>query len=528
MKKAIKINLGGMVFHIDEDAYEKLKNYLDLIETHFGRKEGGKEVVSDIESRLAELFLSKLGDGRDVIVAADVEAVIQIMGDPLELAEDEEKEEFYRKTSRSSRQANRRLYRDPDNAVLGGVCSGLAAYFGIDPVVMRIIFFVLLIVGHGVTALVYLIMWIAIPKAVSISQKLEMKGEYVNISNIERSVREELNDVKANFDRMGRSENMNRTRNAIGEILNVFGKIVLIFIKVVLGIIGLSLIFAGIIILFSFLGLFFFKGEMLPFVITSGELAIIPELLSFVVSPGTLTIVLIALFLFITIPLVFLIYMGLKIIFRFRSKDKAIGLIAFIFWVMSIGTLITFAVFEGTKFSNRTPVETVTEIKLEKEKTVYLKLEDAQYPELQNILAFGEAKYKVYFDKEEKKIYGIPRLNIRKSSGEVIEFEVRKSVFGQNQKTSRSGSSEIDYKWRQDGNTIYLSPYFNAGTDGRWKFPEVKLYLRVPEGYNIIIEESLDEILHSVSNVSSHRIWSITGKVLEVKESGIHVVTNGD
>lgn len=527
MKQAIKINLGGMVFHIDEDAYEKLKTYLGLIEGHFSRREGGKEVISDIESRMAELFQSRLGSGREAIILSDVEEVIAVMGDPMELADEEEKDEYSRHSARASRHANRRLYRDPDNAILGGVCSGLAAYFGIDPVVMRIIAFVLLILGHGVTALVYLVMWIAIPKALTISQKLEMKGETVTVSNIERTIHEEMRDVKANFKKMSQSDGVRNTTNAIGEIFAVLGKIIMVFIKIILGIIGFALIFSGIIILLSFTGLFFFKGEMLPFGIFNGELAFVPEMLSFVVSPATVTIALIALFLFIAIPLIAIIYGGLKLIFNFRAKDKTIGLLAFLIWVVSLGTLFTLAAFEGSKFTNRTPVETVTEISAE-DKTIYLRTEPVDYPELTNIISIDDAKYRVYYNKEDNRIYGVPWLYIRKGKGDVAEFEVRKLAFGQNKKTARLNSADIEYLWRQEGNVIYLPSYFDSGSEGKWKFSEVSLYLRVPEGYKVVVEEGLEDILNSITNVSNRRLWSVPGKTLEVTESGIHVVSNGE
>ncbi len=523
MKKAIKINLGGMVFHIDEDAYEKLKHYLGLIEEHFSRKEGGKEVVSDIESRMAELFQAKLSDGREAIILSDVEEVIKVMGDPLELADEEEKEGYSRRSSRASRQANRRLYRNPDNAILGGVCSGLAAYFGIDPLVMRLIAFILLIFGHGVTALVYLVMWIAIPKALTISQKLEMKGETVTVSNIERTIHEEMRDVKANFKKMSQSEGAKNTRNALNEIFIVFGKILLFFVKFVLGVIGLAMIFAGIVILLTFSGLFFFKGELLHFGIMSGELAFIPELVSFVVSPAALTIVLIALFFFIAIPLIAIIYGGLKLIFGFRSNDRAVGLITFLIWILSLGTLVTLAAFEGSKFTTRTPVETVTEIS-SPDKTIYLRTKAVDYPELTSLISIDDAKYRVYYHKEDNKIYGVPRLNIRKGKSEQVEFEVRKQAFGQNRKTSRLSSADIEYLWTQEGNVIYLPSYFDSGSEGKWRFPEVKLYLYVPEGYEVVVEEGLEDILASVSNVSERRLWSIPGKKLKVTESGIHVV----
>jgi phage shock protein PspC (stress-responsive transcriptional regulator) len=195
MKKALKINLSGQIFHIDEDAYDKLKVYLDTISRHFSNAQESKEILSDIEARIAELFTEKINDGSQVISIKLVEEIIEIMGRPEEIVTDEEPVEDRSYRSRSQR----RLYRDPENAVIGGVCTGLGAYFNIDTAIVRIVFVVLAIMGVGFSIPLYLVLWIAVPKARTATEKLEMKGEEVNVSNIEKTVREEYESVKENL-----------------------------------------------------------------------------------------------------------------------------------------------------------------------------------------------------------------------------------------------------------------------------------------------------------------------------------------
>ncbi len=160
MKKTFTINISGTVFHIEEDAYEKLQGYLLKLKNHFGSDNEGREIVTDIENRIAELFMEKSKGESKVVVTEWVDEVIATMGTPEDFIQQEGNEEPITGTVKRKR----RLYRDIDNRVIGGVCSGLGAYFNLDPVVMRIIFVVLLL-ANGIGILAYLVLWIAVPKS---------------------------------------------------------------------------------------------------------------------------------------------------------------------------------------------------------------------------------------------------------------------------------------------------------------------------------------------------------------------------
>jgi phage shock protein PspC (stress-responsive transcriptional regulator) len=164
MKKTEKINISNIIFHIDEDAYVLLKEYMEQIKIYFGKQEEGKEIIIDIENRIAEILQSKRSDVKEVINIDDINEIIEILGKPEDFASsDKDNEEFvvHKKT--------KKLYRDSDNAVLGGVCSGIGAYLNVDPVIIRLLF-VLLLVFYGVTAIIYLILWLIVPPAQSIAQ----------------------------------------------------------------------------------------------------------------------------------------------------------------------------------------------------------------------------------------------------------------------------------------------------------------------------------------------------------------------
>ena len=193
MKKTLTINLAGLVFNIDEDAFYRLQDYLEDIKTYFSEEKEVDDIMRDIEIRIAELLGEKITPARQVVTLQDIEEIIRIMGEAHEFGDpDKEKKRTYYRTSA------KRVYRDPDNRVLGGVCGGLGAYMGIDPIIIRIIFIVIFF-GFGAGLLIYLILWIIIPEAKTTAQKLEMRGEPVNVSNIGGFVREEFENLKNNF-----------------------------------------------------------------------------------------------------------------------------------------------------------------------------------------------------------------------------------------------------------------------------------------------------------------------------------------
>jgi phage shock protein PspC (stress-responsive transcriptional regulator) len=260
MKKTFTINISGSVFHIDEDAYQKLQNYLQMLNGHFGSSEEGREILQDIETRIAELFNEKMeSDSKNVILESWVDEVIERMGKPEDFMEGEEEEETpgQEKAYTSTGKIKRRMYRDPEHRVLGGVCGGMGAYFGIDPVILRIITFVLIWITGGVIIPVYLLLWIAVPKARTTAQRLEMRGQEANVSNIEKSIKEEVSEVKDSYNKFRSSDSYNKGKESVSRFGDVIYSIMRVTLKVLVVIIGVFLI------LFGFLGLITFLTSMI-------------------------------------------------------------------------------------------------------------------------------------------------------------------------------------------------------------------------------------------------------------------------
>ncbi len=194
MKITVSINLGGYSFNIDEDAYAELKRYLKNLEFHFAGEESSSEILSDIETRMAELFRTKLTNYKQVINLDDVNQAISVLGSPEDISDNDgptARDKF-------ASPGYHRMYRDTDHRIIGGVCAGMGAYWDIDPIIIRVIFIALILAG-GLGALVYLILYIVLPEAKTTAQKIEMRGNPVNVHNIKESVKKEFENVRKNM-----------------------------------------------------------------------------------------------------------------------------------------------------------------------------------------------------------------------------------------------------------------------------------------------------------------------------------------
>ena len=258
MNKTININLGGFFFHIDEVAYQKLKRYLESISKSLSDDPQGKnEIIADIEARISELLSEKIKDARQVINEADIDNVIVIMGQPEDYAEADEDYNHSTYSNKRNSSNGKKLFRDGDDKFLGGVASGVAHYFSVDVIWIRLILLALLI--SGISPLIYIILWILLPEAKTTAEKLQMEGEPVNIDNIEKKIREEFNNVSEFASKASEkikdganefSEKMNQTfsgktkkNNGLQDFIDTLSKILLVFFKVIGKFFGVLILF---------------------------------------------------------------------------------------------------------------------------------------------------------------------------------------------------------------------------------------------------------------------------------------------
>ncbi len=191
MNKVFNINLGGYPFVIDHDAFDELEKYLTSLKNYFKADEGRDEIVSDIEARVAELFKDKL-KRRKIVSLKDVNEVIDTMGKPEQFEDEKHANSGNYAANKFDIRTGKRLYRDPESKILAGVCSGLSAYLGIeDPIWMRLVFAVA-VFGFGFSVIPYIILWAVVPEAKTSGDKLAMRGEAANVTNIANFIQENM------------------------------------------------------------------------------------------------------------------------------------------------------------------------------------------------------------------------------------------------------------------------------------------------------------------------------------------------
>ena len=356
MKKTLTVNLNNTVYHIDEDAYESLQEYLNLLRNHFSEEEGSDEILDDIEARIAELFKERLKFGMQIITLREVNEIVEIMGHPEDFdrdiaddtieeqthPENKQSDEKYEPntetaTNESQKKIRRRLFRDVENRILGGVSSGIGCYLNIDPVFVRILFIILTFFG-GTGIPIYMLLWICIPEARTAAQKLEMKGEPVTIENIKKTVKEEMDKAKENLNGIGRKTETFFTR--LGDLLivliqGVFKAVFLLF--------GGCLGFILLIILFS-IGVSMFSFLLGNFTITTYGMALPPEVMNILTGIEHPKAFLLSLMIVIGIPFYALLRLLLGRMFNWNPQSKAVTNIISIVWVIAFIALAVFSV----------------------------------------------------------------------------------------------------------------------------------------------------------------------------------------
>ena len=523
MKKAIKINLSGIIFHIDDDAYEKLKAYLDTISRHFSNKQESKEIIDDIETRIAELFQERITEENQVINLQIVNEVIDIMGNPEDIADSGEETEGKR-TFHDAYTTSKRLYRDPENSVIGGVCGGLGAYFNVDPVIFRLLFVIFFFAG-GASILVYVILWIVLPKAETAAQKLEMRGEKVNVSNLEKKIREEYDNVKdsvkENVSRARNSETYKRTERAASDFFEVLGKILLVFVKVILIIIGTSLVIAGIGILVGLITLPFVGIHVFPFESYNFSLG---DLLMPFTDPVSVTLLVIAVTLLVLIPIAAMIYGLIKLIFNLKSSNRGLGVGAMTLWIVSLLLIIGIVAFESSHYSDSGRDSFSQELLIGSD-TLVVAVNEAQeeYLDDESIFDLDEQWYLL---EDADAYYGRIDLDIERASGEEFVIEIEKESKGRSWERARENASNLNYNFRTSDNQLILDSYFSVDLENKWRFPRVEVILRVPEGKVVVLDRATRDILEGVRNIDRLSDWNMAGKTWRMTGEGLEKIAD--
>jgi phage shock protein PspC (stress-responsive transcriptional regulator) len=477
MNKTISINLGGFFFHIDEDAYQKLSRYFDAVKRSLA-PDGREEIMKDIESRIAELFQERIQNDKQVIGLVEIDAVIAIMGQPEDYKIDEETTNASSSNTFYSKNNVKKLYRDKENGIISGVASGFGHYLKIDPVWIRLLFVIIVVAGFGSPILIYLILMFIIPEAVTTSQKLEMKGEEITISNIERKVKEGIDDIADKIGSIDHQKIAENTKQGINKTGNALGKFFSIVFNVFTKLIG------GIIVLFSSVSLVLFCIASI-FMIFSTNM---PDnfLLNHVKTPIGLETPMwvqgiLVLFVF-GIPFFFLLILGLKLLV---NNLKSIGNIAkytlLATWIIAMGIAISLGVNEASQLAFEGKTVQKQELILNPTDTLLIKFKNNDFYS-KNV--HHETDFRITQDENNKEVIYSNNISIEimETDAPVAYLQVEKLAKGKSAEDARKRAEKIKYAFKIDGNVLQLDNYLVSAVENKFRGQEVRLYLYLPKG----------------------------------------------
>jgi phage shock protein PspC (stress-responsive transcriptional regulator) len=552
MNKTVNINLAGIFFHIDEDAYLKLQRYLEAIKRSFTDSQGRSEIISDIEARIAELFSERIQNEKQVVGVKLVDEVITIMGQPEDyLVDDEIFEDEPQSRQRHNSKPSKKLYRDTDNSYIGGVAAGLSHYLGIESIWTRLIWLLLAIGSGGTFIFIYLIFWALVPEAQTTAEKLTMTGDAVNISNIEKKIKDGIDTVSENlknvdfkkhgdklkegFDNV--SDNISDTVksvdfqkqgsrlksssqtffDSIGSILMFFLKVLAKFIGIILIIVGIGVLITLIVALFSvgLIDAIHFPGMDLFYVANAAN------------TPNWLISML--LFFAFAIPFFFVFYLGLKILV---NNLKSIGNIAKFtllgLWLMAIIGLVIIGVKQVAEHAIDAKVTTKKELNIKSSDTLnirstYLNQYNSNYYYSHN------RNFKIIQDDNGKSIVSSEiRYIVRSTTDSIASISIEKEATGSNYNTARERAENIDYSYTLSGNNLNLNDFLTTHVDNKFSEQEVLVIIYLPEGTIINTDRNFrkyynhltyyNDILHKIKKGNYYKILKDDVECLDCTE----------
>lgn len=578
MKKNISINISGIIFHIEEDGYEILRKYLDSINAYFSSFEDNNEILADIESRIAELFLSKLNEGKQVITKEDVKALIGTMGSVSDFKAAEEQEATAgianpvtdKQEKESTGSGSKKLYRDKKRKILGGVCAGFGHYFNIDPVwprllfallvfgsygglllayillwillpasveleeeadikkmfrdsekkviggvasgvavffglditLVRILFVAFTIIG-GLGFLVYIILWIALPEAKSITEKMQMQGEPVTLSNIESTVKKSLNEKEAEDESVLAKVILFPFR-LIALVLNglvkILGPLFSMSVEILRVGFGVLITMIGIILLFSF---FFSAGAVLG-IFSIGT----PHLFWWDMNVTGLGLpmeairntfpfwVLLTAFILSIIPSLFLILLGISVIVKRIIFKPIIGWSLFVLFFICLAIL-----------SFKIP-QTIYAFKEEGTHLV-----EESYPTEGKILVFN-------MNQTELEDYDVTSMRIIGTEEKDLKIVKRFEAQGSNRKSAIENAQMVTYQVVKNDSIYTFDSNLAFKKDVPFRAQRIKVEVFVPYNHPFVIDKSLWEIIdnygrHYYRESQTNNTWQMTPSGIE-------------
>ena len=494
MNKTIIININGIVFHIEEDAYEVLKNYMTDVKRHFMNSDDSLEITTDIENRIAEMFNELLAkENKQVVVEQDVRSVIEQMGtvEDFEHAEEDTKASFgntYYNTEA------RRLFRDPDDHLVGGVCAGIANYFDVNPLWIRLAFALsFFFAGSGL--ILYIILWIVIPKAVTRADRMTMKGEKLNLQGFKKNFEEELGSMRDNLSNLRHETKpfVYKTRDFIGDFFYHLGTFFNGAGRVLLKLIGLF------ILLCCFSGLIFFIVAFVA-LLGFGNFPPFQGLPYGLLRHHHAEYLYTAAFLVVIIPIVSIILLTLKGIFNTGSISRSAGTTILVIWLFAIAVFVYDVTKIASDFSSSASYSETISLKPEKNNTYHLKLNDLKYFTAEDSARLNiknlEPNMKITDDEDNDFDHFHQRIGLSIERSDIDQPVLIESYHarGRNYDNALANSRNIKYIFTQQDSLLKFDERFYPKNDELWHDEEVYLTLKLPLNAKVIIDRDLERI----------------------------------
>lgn len=472
MKPTVKVSIGGLAFTLEEDAYNLLNGYLESLKLHFQSNPESGEIVTDIEFRMSELLQMRMKNVGDVISLEDAESVMAIMGNPKDFGDSNTEEsrtafeykETYKDAGKDSFR-KKKLFRDIDNKVIGGVCSGLGHYFRIDATIIRLLFaglFLLLFFSLNHTpscmsiVVIYGVLWLVMPAAKTFKQKLKMGGQDLSIENIE-----------------DRTQPVQRVYKGSG-----IGDFFKVFINVILGlfIFAISISITAAVIALVWLYVDENIVGAVNYLILTGYNTIYAKA---------------ALLLLLFLPIVGLLCLLIKL-FR-RSDFTTQTLVSFIIGsVLWVGAFIYLGNKSfGSIYQQKYRKTAVEEFDLDlSSDTLYIKLGETYLgsellPNVPNVFYKGE-------DVSDRKVFIVPEIRIEEDSTLThYRLQISKESGGKGDFAASKNVEDMNLEYILSDSLLVINPEWHDN-DNPWRYETYKINILTPVGKKIIIEEPLD------------------------------------
>ena len=503
MKKTQTINLGGIIFHINVDAYGQLYAYLTSVKNQFTDMAGQDDIIADIEARIAEILNEKKVK---IITGKHVDGVIAIMGKPEQYGEEdpESESEPITKPEKKAKGVPKRIYRHPDDKIIGGVCGGLGTLVHIDPVIFRILFMVTAFFG-GFGALIYLVMWAIVPMEQSTADRLKMSGETITTDSIVKTITAQMD--KSLEPRHGNNV-LKKFFSFIGDvfesIFNILKKIFKALGVIFRPVVGILFLIFGLV---ATLSVFFFRFNARSFsYIIDSTFGALPIVQYFIYA---------TLALFLIIPIFQIIYFGLRLLFRMGRQPAFIKGLLTSAWIISLIALIIFGVFGSTRFSadgftqRNVPLSKITA------DTVKVSLWENDY------FMWTDRRDHVVKSDDGDLLVSDVNLDIKRSDDNRFYLIVRHEASGGTSKAARSVVDKIGYNYLPSSDGLLLKNYLEIRDNAPFSFQKTDLTLLVPNGKSVYLDETIKYMLYDVENVTNTWDRKMVDHVWKMKKEGL-------